>query len=53
MPAAQDPTTPFKRRVLSGAMIVLALIVVLYFLWQAVYVLLLIFAGVRLARPTA
>jgi predicted PurR-regulated permease PerM len=49
MSAAQDPTTPFKRRVLSGAMIVIALIVVLYFLWQAVYVLLLIFAGILLA----
>ena len=49
MPAAEEPTAPFKRRVLSGAMIVITLIVVLYFLWQAVYVLLLVFAGVLLA----
>ena len=49
MPPNHEPTAPFKRRVLSGAMIVIALIVVLYFLWQAVYVLLLIFAGILLA----
>ncbi len=46
---AKEPTEPFKRRVLAGAMIVIVLIIVLYFLWQAVYVLLLIFAGVLLA----
>jgi predicted PurR-regulated permease PerM len=52
MPAAadhDDPAVPYKRRVLTGAMIVIALIVLLYFLWQAVYVLLLIFAGILLA----
>jgi predicted PurR-regulated permease PerM len=49
MSAAPDPTAPFNRRVLSGAMIVITLIVLLYFLWQAVYVLLLVFAGVLLA----
>src|SRR5829696_733248 len=50
MPAAHDdPNAPYKRRVLIGAMIVIALVVLLYFLWQAVYVLLLVFAGVLLA----
>jgi predicted PurR-regulated permease PerM len=48
-PAEQHTPEPFKRRVLIGAMIVIALIILLYFLWQAVYVLLLIFAGVLLA----
>ena len=48
-PKAQEPTDAFRRRILVGAMIVIALIVLLYFLWQAVYVLLLIFAGVLLA----
>ena len=48
-PAEQHTPEPFKRRVLVGAMIVIALIILLYFLWQAVYVLLLIFAGVLLA----
>src|SRR5687767_11344570 len=50
MPADRnDPAVPYQRRVLIGAMIVIALIVLLYFLWQAVYVLLLVFAGVLLA----
>jgi predicted PurR-regulated permease PerM len=52
MPAqtkAGEPTEAFRRRILVGALIVIALIVLLYFLWQAVYVLLLIFAGVLLA----
>ena len=51
MPPADpdDAAAAYKRRVLIGATIVIALVVLLYFLWQAVYVLLLVFAGVLLA----
>jgi predicted PurR-regulated permease PerM len=49
MAEVPDFSAPFKRRVLIGTLIVIALIVLFYFLFNAIYILLLIFAGVLLA----
>lgn len=54
-PRQDDPPQPaapargYERRVLMSVAIVVAFLVLVYFLWQAVYVILLIFAGVLLA----